>query len=306
MEFVETIKGEHAKATELIGRLADTSDGAMKTRERLVGQLRTLLDSHAMKEEAYLYPALQRRDDARDFLGGALQAHEEIGRLLRELDEAPKDDPGFQPRIEALRRVVERHAKEEEKLLPGLKRALSAAETQALDEGLSAPADEIMQMAAETGAALRHGTSTALEGAHRTMQEAGEQGERAGRSVLAAAEIYGDTAQLTAEDLQAIATCSTIAIGGMSEMRQAWVEWLNRTLRASARASQELLRCTTLEQVAGVQRAFFQESLENLLEGGAEMLRISGRISEDARRPIEDRVTRGQRGEERSRRAAAS
>lgn len=307
MEFVETIKGEHAKAMELVGKLADTSDGALKTRERLVKQLRTLLETHAVKEEAYLYPALQQREEARDFLSGAPGAHDEIARRVGELDETPRDDPGFQQQVETLRRLIERHAKDEEKLLSGLKRALSAEETRALDEALTAPVEEALQAATETEATLRRGVAAAAEGAHRTFEEVRDHGERAGRAVLAATEIYGDTAQLTAQDLQAIATCSTIAVGGMNEMRQAWVDWLNRTLRMSARASQELLRCTTLEQLAGVHRAFLQESLDNLLEGSAEMLRISSRISESACRPIEDRIARGgPRGDERTRRAAAS
>lgn len=306
MEFVETIKGEHAKAMELIGKLGETSDGALKTRERLVKQLRTLLDTHSAKVEAYLHPALQQREEAHDFLSGAPQTQNEIAHLIGEIDAAPKDDPGFQQQLETLRRLIERHAKDEEKLLPALKRALDSEETRALDEALTAPVDEALQASTETEAMLRRGMAAAAEGTHRTMQEASDHSARTGRTVLAAAEIFGDTAQLTTQDLQAMATCSTIALGGMSEMRQAWVDWLNRTLRTNARASQELLRCTTLEQAAGVHRAFLQESLDNLLEGSAEMLRISSRISEDACRPIEDRIARSPRGGDRARHAAAS
>ena len=86
------------------------------------------------------------------------------------------------------------------------------------------------------------------------------------------------------------------------------MEWLGRGLRSSARASQELMRCTTIEQLAGVQRNFLKESIENLLEGSAQMLRISSRISEDARRPIEDCAARLRQGgtETRSRARRAS
>ena len=71
---------------------------------------------------------------------------------------------------------------------------------------------------------------------------------------------------------------------------------LGRGFRAGARASQEIMRCRSIDQLADVQRNFLKESLENLLEGSAQLLRISGRISEDARRPIENRVGHGRRG----------
>lgn len=137
----------------------------------------------------------------------------------------------------------------------------------------------------------KRATQEVTEGARRIAEDMSEQAERGRRTVLAAAEIYNETAQLTAEDLQAIATCSTIAAGGMTDIRQAWMEWLNRSLRIGARATQQMLRSTTLEHLADAQRSFLKESFDNLLESSAEMLRISGRVSEDARRPIEERVT---------------
>jgi phasin family protein len=104
------------------------------------------------------------------------------------------------------------------------------------------------------------------------------------------AEIYNETAQLTAEELQAIATFSSIAASGLAEMRQAWMEWLNRSLRTSTHATQQLLRVKSMEEFADLQRSFLKESFDNLLEGSAQLLRISSRVSGDACRPIEERV----------------
>jgi phasin family protein len=142
-------------------------------------------------------------------------------------------------------------------------------------------------MAQQTGEKTKRSTPEAAEGARRLAEEAAE---RSSGTVRAAAEIANETAQLTAEDLQAIAALSTIAAGGLSDLRQAWMEWLNRSLRTSARATQQLLHSTTLEQLADAQRAFVKESFDNLLEGSVEMLRISSRVSEEACRPIETRV----------------
>jgi hypothetical protein len=144
-----------------------------------------------------------------------------------------------------------------------------------------------------------------VESAATTLRRGGEavaeQAERATGAVRAAAGIYGESAQLTAEDMQAIATCSTIAAGGLSELRQAWMGWLGRSLRAGARASQEMMRCTTIEQLAEIQSSFLKESFDSLLEGSAEMLRISSRVSESAARPIENRVLQLRHSTERPR-----
>lgn len=303
MDFIQIIKSEHARVNDILDKLSETSDGAMKTRERLVGHLVPLLDEHSRKEEAFLYPALLRHREAHkeasDFLDGARQEHDEVSRLAAALDGMAKDDENFLRSANELKKLVHHHMREEERILPAIRKAMSDEEIQGLDEALSASPEELPERIATEGvsAALRQGAETATEGARRLTQEVAQQAEHGSRSMLAAAEIYSETAQLTAEDLQAITTCSTIAAGGMTELRQTWMDWLGRTLRSSARASQELLRCTTIEQVAEVQRSFLKENLDHLLEGSAQMLRISGRVSEDARRPIEDRVTHhAQRG----------
>ncbi|HEX7968271.1 MAG TPA: hemerythrin domain-containing protein [Stellaceae bacterium] len=301
MDFVQIIKSEHARVNDMLDKLGDTSDGAMKTRERLTGQIATALDEHSRKEEAYLYPALRRHRDASkevdEFLAGASDAHNQINILATELDGMAKDDEGLLAKAKELKRVANQHMREEEHLLPAVRKAMDEAEIRALDEALTTSAEDLPERVVEgAAAALRHGAETATEGARRVTQRVAEQAERGSRTMLAAAEIYSETAQLTTEDLQAIATCSTVAAGGLTEIRHAWMDWFGRSLRTSARASQDLFRCTTIEQLADVQRNFLTESLNNLLEGSAQMLRISGRISEDARRPIEDRVTSMRRG----------
>ena len=152
--------------------------------------------------------------------------------------------------------------------------------TQEADEGMQRATKE----ATDGAQRLMH---AGIEGTERVTQEIAGQGNR---SMRVAAEIYSDAAHETGEDLQAIATLSTIAAGGLNEWRQAWINWFNRSLGTTARASRQLLHCTSIEEIADLQRSFLKESFGNLLEGSAQMLRISGRVSEDALRPLEDRV----------------
>jgi hypothetical protein len=292
MDFTEIVKREHQRANEMMERLAESSEGALKTRERLARQLAELFREHAQKEEAHLYPALERHREAHDgideFLAGANAAHADMLQRADALDAMAKDDPSFTDAAGALRKAAQQHMRGEERLLGSLRKALDDAEIRALDEAMAGRAEEPVEAAAEEAMApLRHlGDSDAAK-----------------EPALAVVNLYGESARLTADDMQAIATCSSIAAGGIGELRQAWVEWLNRNLRAGARASQELMRCTKLEQVADVQRTFLKETLDNLFEGSAQMLRISSRVSEDAARPIEDRVLQLRRGGERPARA---
>lgn len=311
MDFTQTIKREHERMSEIIERLADSSDTALKTRERLSHQLATMLDEHARKEEAAFYPALRAHRDAHegidDFLVGARAAHAQMARLSLELDSMAKDAEGLLPKVNELKPLAQRHMREEERLLAPLAKALGEEELKRLDEAMAGRGEEAAEQVAQSaGSAVARGAEIATVGARRLAQAATDEAEHRNRAVLAAAEIYGETAQLTAEDMQAIATCSGIAAGGLGEMRHAWMEWLSRSLRAGARASEQLLRCTTIEQLADIQRNFLKESLDNLLEGSAQMLRISSRITEDAARPIEDRVSHLRRASERPSRARRS
>ena len=54
-----------AKANELFAKLVDTSDGAIKTRERLFADLKAELDLLARLEEEHLFPVLRKHKEAK-------------------------------------------------------------------------------------------------------------------------------------------------------------------------------------------------------------------------------------------------
>src|ERR1700761_7693993 len=53
------------KANELFAKLFDTSDGAIKTRERLFDELKAELELHASLEEQHLLPVLRRNAETK-------------------------------------------------------------------------------------------------------------------------------------------------------------------------------------------------------------------------------------------------
>jgi hypothetical protein len=59
MTLLTLMQAGPTKAHELFVRLSETSDGAVKTRERLLAELKTELERHVDLEERHLFPILK-------------------------------------------------------------------------------------------------------------------------------------------------------------------------------------------------------------------------------------------------------
>ena len=55
-----------SKAMQLFGRLSETSDSAIKTRERRFAELKTGLEQHVDLEEQHLFPILRKQPETKD------------------------------------------------------------------------------------------------------------------------------------------------------------------------------------------------------------------------------------------------
>ena len=91
-----------AKANELFARLAETSDGAVKTRERLFTELKAELELHASLEEQHLFPVLRRNSETKELVADAIRDNRELRAMLTELDGLPKNDESFLQRLKDL------------------------------------------------------------------------------------------------------------------------------------------------------------------------------------------------------------
>src|SRR3954454_16920139 len=94
-----------AKAVELFARLANTSDTALKTRERLFSELKAELDNHLQLEEKHLFPVLRRQADTKDLVAAPLRDSKDLRTMLSELDTLPKNDPAFLPKIAEMQKL---------------------------------------------------------------------------------------------------------------------------------------------------------------------------------------------------------
>src|SRR5919206_1139885 len=156
MELGQFFQRDHNRVSGLFDKLADTSEGAVKTRERLFGQLKAELDAHTAAVEEVLYPVLKRHPQTKDLVPEKKELNE-VDKTLQELDGLPKEDESFLKRLGELKRVVERHLREEEKkIVPALKRALNDDEVEAIARRLAAEKHDERQGADGPEAAAEH------------------------------------------------------------------------------------------------------------------------------------------------------
>src|SRR3712207_578795 len=107
------------KVNELFAKLFDTSDNAVKTRERLFADLKDELALLANLHEQYLFPVLRNSQETRDLVNEAINDNKETQALLAELDGIPKNDAAFLKRLGDLRRVFQQHIRDDKnELLP--------------------------------------------------------------------------------------------------------------------------------------------------------------------------------------------
>ncbi|MBV9115991.1 MAG: DUF2382 domain-containing protein [Acetobacteraceae bacterium] len=135
-----------AKASELFARLAETSGGALKTRERLFEELKAELETHVGLEERHLFPVLRKHAETKGLVAAAIKDNKELRALLAELDALPKDDEAFPARLSELREAFRQHARDETKeLLPAVRKALSEEQVQDVTERMEAGLAEAEQ-----------------------------------------------------------------------------------------------------------------------------------------------------------------
>src|SRR3954468_22013132 len=128
-----------AKANELFAKLSETSDGAVKTRDKLFAELKAELELHISLEEQHLFPILRRNAETKDLVAEAIKDNKELRAKLAELEALPKNDEAFPERLKELQKTFRQHARDEKReLLPAVQQALSEAQVQAVVDKIEA------------------------------------------------------------------------------------------------------------------------------------------------------------------------
>ena len=133
-----------AKANELFAKLVDTSDTAIKTRERLFADLKAELDLLAKLEEEHLFPVLRKHKETKALVSEALGDNKQTRKLIAELERTPKESEEFASKVAELRKVFQQSVRDDKnELLPAVLEALSDEEAKDIVEKIEGEKAEI-------------------------------------------------------------------------------------------------------------------------------------------------------------------
>ena len=125
MDALELLKADHKTVTELLDELEDTTERAVKTREKLFAKVYGELILHEKLEEELLYPLLKQEDSTKEITLESYQEHHVIDILLKELNKMNVTDEAWSAKIKVLKENLEHHIQaEENKMFPKTKKIM--------------------------------------------------------------------------------------------------------------------------------------------------------------------------------------
>ena len=138
MNALELLKQDHQKVKELFEQAEDSEAGTEQ--KRLFRQIKTELETHARIEEAVFYPAMQKHQELKEMVREALEEHNQVKSLLKEMENLVDDSEKFESKLQTLMENVEHHAEDEEegKMFPKVREIVDGATLEKLGQELEA------------------------------------------------------------------------------------------------------------------------------------------------------------------------
>ena len=312
------------KVNELFAKLFDTSENAVKTRERLFSDLKDELALLANLHEQYLFPVLRKNKETRDLVNEAINDNKETEALLAQLDGIPKNDAEFLKRLADLRKVFQQHIRDDKnELLPAVVKVLSEEEARSVAEqveGEIAQVEEarrseaeqrrnetrqereqalsVQRIAEEAGASMKTGVENTQHIAS-AVQEVVSTGftaasELAQRSTDQAMRFVGlanrDQAWPAAQaskGLQTLAQSGTALASRVQDMSQEWLEMSQNRLQKNLDGLNALVRCRSVLDFVAIQRSLARDNLELTIENSRRVAELSARMVDEAARSVQ-------------------
>jgi hypothetical protein len=300
------------KANELFDKLLATSDNAVKTRERLLADLKEELELLATLQEEHLFPVLTRHG-MQDLVQEATTDNQQTAALLGELERMPKNNAEFVSKVTELRRAFQQHIRDDRKeLLPAVLKVLSDEEANAIAETVEdemANIDEtkrsearrsreqveaVQRVTEDVADTLRAGVESAQTMAQ-AMQEAvsnsfGAFSELARRSTgQTLDQPDGTTRGLTEEaahNLRAVAQSSTVLTRGLQEVSREVVSRSQQRLQRNLDGWQALARCRSITDLVEVQSSLLRDNLEQTLESSRRLAELTLQMTDEATKTV--------------------
>ncbi len=320
------------KVNELFAKLFDTSDNAVKTRERLYADLKEELALLASLHEQYLFPVLRKNKETRDLVNEAINDNKETEALLAQLDLVPKNDPEFLTKLADLRKVFQQHLRDDKnELLPAVLKVLGEEETRAVAEQVEDELAQIeetkrseaeqrrlearqereqaenIQQVAEGAAAIVQTGVERVQGLASTVQDVVSTGfnaasELARRSTDQAMRFVGvsdrheaSPADRATQNLRTLAKSGTALASRVQDASQEWLDMSQNRLQRNLDGLNALVRCRSFSDFVAVQSSLARDNLEQTLENSRRVAELSARIVNEAAQSVQVQARRGDR-----------
>jgi phasin family protein len=325
------------KANELFDKLIATSDNAVKTRERLLADLKEELTLLAVLQEEHLFPVL-RRHGMQDLVREATNDNEATGALMAELERMPKNTSEFLDQVSELRRIFQQHIRDDRKeLLPAVLKVLSDEEAEAVAEKVEdemaaieqtkraeaqhtrEQAEAVQRVTEDTAGTLRAGME-GFQTMARTMQEtlensfaaAAEMTRRSTREVTHGFSSTGEDAQgLTeqaSQNLRVAAQSGAALARGFQDISREAFEMSQRQWQRNLEGLNALARCRSLQDLVAVQSSLIRDNLEQSVGNSRRLAELTIQMADEATRTVTVQVEKTtvqlERAAQRSSRAA--
>lgn len=140
MDAISLLTDEHKQLKKLLNELLKTSQGAIKTREKLFAQFKQMLTRHEEMEERVFYPALKKQDsNTKEKVTHAYEEHHVADLIVKELKNLSCSDGKFDAKLAVLKENLEHHIQEEEEdLFPRASRDFDKPKLQQLAQDMQA------------------------------------------------------------------------------------------------------------------------------------------------------------------------
>ena len=111
---IEILEEDHKKVKKLREQGDDTTENAIKTRERLFSEIKSEMQVHEAIEEEIFYPALKEHPKAKEIVLEGYEEHHVVDQIMSELESTPVDDERWGAKFSVMKENIEHHIEEEE------------------------------------------------------------------------------------------------------------------------------------------------------------------------------------------------
>jgi hypothetical protein len=99
--------------------------------------------------------------------------------------------------------------------------------------------------------------------------------------------VYRQASEQAAQGMQALFSSWMAAGRSMQTMQQTWLGMFESAAAHTGRKPQDLLRCTTMVEVAEVQRDLYIDAMNRALESSSRLIDVMGQTARDAVLPLQ-------------------